>query len=188
MMCRNWEITGTLIPNIALMSQAWEQSPTIMRALHSATGGQRVQSANHRLLFEARLSLGRNVQSMLGNKSEEDLPLLTLIFGTRRCKASDPRDRFFALLSLASDIKDSKFVADYSKTLEEVEMDFVRHFVNDGYELSLLNFAGLAPKRPSGYPTWLPDWTGRFSKTPHLIWEQRLDKQPAKTHLALDGR
>ncbi|KAK3955543.1 hypothetical protein QBC32DRAFT_34601 [Pseudoneurospora amorphoporcata] len=170
------------------MSPAWEQSPTVMRALHSATGGQRVQTANPRLLFEARLSLGRSVEPMFGDKTGQNLPLLTLLFGTRRCKASDPRDRFFALLSLASDIQDSNLAADYSKTFKEVEMEFARHLVNDGYGLSLLNFAGLAPKRPLGYPTWLPDWTGRYSKTPHLIWELRLDKQPAKVHLALDGQ
>lgn len=188
MMCGTWEVAGSLIPNIALMSYAWEQSPTVMRALHSYTKGQRVQAANHRFLFEARMSLGHSDELMFGKKkSEQNLSLLTLLFGTRRCKASDRRDRFFALLSLASDVKDgSTLAADYSKTFEEVEMDFARHLVNDGYGLSLLNFAGLASNSPAGYPTWLPDWTGRFSKTPHLIWEQRLDKQPAQVHLAPD--
>lgn len=88
-------------------------------------------------------------------------PLLHLIRTFRYVKTGKyQRDRFFALLGLASDGDNPLFEPDYDSPLEVVVRCFAEGFVQDGYGMDLLYEAGLEKQEgESRFPSWVPDWT-----------------------------
>jgi hypothetical protein len=74
-------------------------------------------------------------------------------------RATDPRDRIFGMLGLASDTDQLQIRPDYSKskTCEAVYTDAARALFQNGHTdvLALSQF----PKQYSNLPTWVPDWT-----------------------------
>lgn len=92
-----------------------------------------------------------------------DLPLLDLISWTRSFKATDPRDKVYALVGLATDL--SQDYIDYTQHLRQVLIRLARYGFSGGRTLLLsidaaefLSFA-VATKRefdPSVLPSWVP--------------------------------
>ncbi|KAJ3480000.1 hypothetical protein NLG97_g8173 [Lecanicillium saksenae] len=73
--------------------------------------------------------------------------------------ASDPRDRVFALVQLASDLEDfdkNKTFVDYSKTTEQVYYETMATFLYQGH-VDALSFCQF-PKRWANLPSWVVDW------------------------------
>lgn len=56
--------------------------------------------------------------------------LWNLLTDTRDCKASDPRDKVFAILGLANDMGTEPFLADYSKSVMESFEDFAAYLLS----------------------------------------------------------
>ena len=82
----------------------------------------------------------------------------------KMCNATDPRDHYFALLGLANDIDHSDLVADYSKSLEDVEKQFARHFIRGGFGVQLLRLTCLSDKSANILPSWIPEFKNSSSK------------------------
>jgi hypothetical protein len=84
--------------------------------------------------------------------------LITLLENFRSAQSTLYRDRFFALLGLASDGNDKGFEPNYESPLEHVVLRFARVFISQGRGLQLLYRAGLGPESQR-FPSWIPDWT-----------------------------
>ncbi|KAL5317854.1 hypothetical protein ACEPPN_014954 [Leptodophora sp. 'Broadleaf-Isolate-01'] len=85
-------------------------------------------------------------------------PLIHLLSLFDRSEATDPRDRIFSLLGLASDGTDEEFRPDYNESIETVSRRFSLGFIQKGYGMRVLLLAGLSNEVPN-YPSWVPDWT-----------------------------
>src|SRR5437763_14556694 len=82
--------------------------------------------------------------------------LLSLLVASRGFKATDPRDKVFALLNLAAD-KEEFPTPDFNWTLEQTYRRFARLFIRQGQTVDILACAGLQnPALPKH--SWVPDW------------------------------
>ena len=78
---------------------------------------------------------------------------------TLNCKYFDTRDRIYAVLSLLDDYdKKVGIEVDYNKTTNQVYQDVALRYIAYYRHLNVLISSGLKDK-PSGRPTWVPDWT-----------------------------
>lgn len=103
------------------------------------------------------LKLGRlrHIEDRSGRVS-----ILKLLENFRHTKSSDPRDRFFSLLGIASDGNLEEFEPDYSSSLAVVTERFatalLRQFSEEKQAMLLLYRAGLS--QSTTLPSWVPDW------------------------------
>ncbi|KIW91970.1 uncharacterized protein Z519_06952 [Cladophialophora bantiana CBS 173.52] len=80
--------------------------------------------------------------------------------GPHHFESTDPRDKIFALLSLASDREDLKrrgVFPDYSQSCVEIYTSAMAAFLQQGH-MSLLSCCQ-PPKLRPGLPSWVPDWS-----------------------------
>lgn len=103
------------------------------------------------------LKLGR--LRHIEDKSSQ-VSILKLLENFRHAQASDPRDKFFSLLSIASDGNLEEFEPDYSCSVGEITQRFattlLRRFSEERQAMLLLYRAGLSQSR--NLPSWIPDW------------------------------
>lgn len=110
---------------------------------------------------------------------------------------SDPRDRVFSLLNLATDTRHFSTFPDYSKTCEEVYTEAAMYFLNQGY-IDALVFCQF-PRKLETLPSWVPDWsmevrwpcgqppwTSKFSASGDTLSKQAVS-QPEPGLLQLQG-
>ncbi|KAK7705562.1 hypothetical protein SLS64_007929 [Diaporthe eres] len=103
------------------------------------------------------LKLGRlrHVEDRSGRVS-----ILKLLENFRHAKSSDPRDKFFSLLGIASDGNLDEFEPDYSSPIAEVTERFavalIRRFSAEKQAMLLLYRAGLSLSYD--LPSWVPEW------------------------------
>lgn len=90
----------------------------------------------------------------------ESLTLLDLLQGSRRCDATDLRDKVYGLYPLIENETELP-PPDYTKPIGVVYRETAAHIIKQNGRLDILGFAGAArhPKtRPLGLPSWVPDW------------------------------
>ena len=80
---------------------------------------------------------------------------------TSVCDSSDPRDRFFGVLGLSTDLDDSGLEADYAKEIEEIELDVAKHIFKRGDGLQILEYLWCSSSTTDPSPSWLPGWTNQ---------------------------
>jgi hypothetical protein len=83
--------------------------------------------------------------------------LLELLELFAHTKATQERDKLFALLGLASDAGDDAFNPDYDSPLEEIVQRYSLQFIWKGYAMDLLYRAGKSKAYP--FCSWIPCWT-----------------------------
>lgn len=103
-------------------------------------------------------------------KSENGIPLLSLLAKAKTFQATDPRDKVFALFGLSTesrlDSPCSLLLPDYRKSAFEVILDVMKHCLecNHGYpaNLDLLShvhhWSQYEYVNSSTVPTWMPRW------------------------------
>ncbi|TEY70248.1 hypothetical protein BOTCAL_0108g00030 [Botryotinia calthae] len=81
-------------------------------------------------------------------------------------KATDPKDKVFALLGIVTDIEALGIEVNYNATIKEVYTDATTRILNQGTSLSLLNAAGIGRYRNDKHtvinldlPSWVPDFS-----------------------------
>ena len=125
--------------------------------------------------------------------------LIDVLARFRNANATDPRDKIYGLLGLASD--GLEVHVDYSQSVQDVYVNFFHTFVNRTKDLDLIcqNPWGVpnAEARSQGLPSWCPDFSKGGEET--LLFAQRSIfnagnkscKVPCTitngTHLKLDG-
>jgi hypothetical protein len=189
LICGEWERPGTYLA--ALLSiPIWDYSYSVATALTSEQiHGAGIDTATtldlHPLHLLIRHGQGRALSLGLDSflqisSSKYDLgyrgSLVWLLRQTSICQATDPRDKIFAVISLASNATDSSLVADYSESIERVAVRFGVHFVRTGYGLSLLLSSACSNGVAAGLPSWLPDWTGPQQAVRFSVWPDCFDK------------
>lgn len=97
----------------------------------------------------------------IGNHSSNtytaEKDLLTLLYKTRHCSTTDPRDKLFAILPMITNASKLGLVADYSKSVAEVYTN-VATFLLQHHGLKLLT-CNQGTSNIADLPSWVPDWT-----------------------------
>lgn len=82
-----------------------------------------------------------------------------------RFKATDPRDKLFALLGLATDADDPVLRPNYRASVREVFTASSRYMMTTNKSLRILHIAGIGWSRQIlDLPSWVPDWSA-----PHRV-------------------
>jgi hypothetical protein len=93
-------------------------------------------------------------------------------------KATEPRDKIFALLGLASEESYRGLIPDYGATVPDVFTDVTRHLISnnaDNRGLSILGFAGISFHRPAFQDHYVASWIPDFSNTSGAsIWSSKI--------------
>lgn len=135
-----------------------------------------IQSEMHHSNPEQGLMLGYSDPAYaLGLTRQSRLRFNDVIFGRRYnllelldlfayTKATQERDKLFALLGLASDCHGKAFDPDYESTIDAIVRRYANEFVQRGYAMDLLYRAGASKSYP--FCSWIPFWTREnFPKT-----------------------
>ena len=88
----------------------------------------------------------------------KSMSLLRLLAQNWNRGATDPRDKVFALLGLATDEHSSSVVPDYSKPVDHVYRKVVQDIIERQQNLDVLSCGGLY-SHGSTFPSWCPNWT-----------------------------
>ena len=94
--------------------------------------------------------------SLTAVQNPQDNRLFELLVLSRWLKASDPRDKVYALLGLAPDAQEFP-QPEYTLSVAEVYQNFASALVIGGCGHELLALAAHNDKT-RGYPSWVPDW------------------------------
>ena len=100
-----------------------------------------------------------NVRITMTYKNNGSDALMDLVRRTRHLQCSDPRDKVYAVLNMASN-KSSDIQSDYSKSTPEVFQSVLEHGLSKYESLQLLAYCSL-PERKLNMPTWVPDWSAQ---------------------------
>ncbi|KAK3381902.1 heterokaryon incompatibility protein-domain-containing protein [Podospora didyma] len=90
-------------------------------------------------------------------RTHKSMLLTRLLQCTRDYGATDPRDKLYALLGMASDVSADDLVPDYARSVESVFTNLVQFMVSQKGSLDIISSGRLALAGP-GLPTWIPDW------------------------------
>lgn len=99
------------------------------------------------------------IRTMSEESRRREAGLLRLLTQFRHCGATDPRDKVYALLGIASDMpNDADLKPDYAKPVAEVYQDLVKFIVTKDRNLDLLRACQIS--RPEhDLPSWVPAWS-----------------------------
>lgn len=111
-------------------------------------------------------------------RRDEDYPysreLLTLMRRQRSCKDTDPRDKVFAVLGIASDRSQLGFFPDYTASLTRVYTHTASDIIKNDGNLDILHCVELHDRSSSELPSWVPDWRQSFTASEHhLLYNER---------------
>lgn len=108
--------------------------------------------------------------------------LSKLLTETSSCRATDPKDMFFALLGLVQGASLEGLVADYSKSISEIRVGIAAYFLIRHKQTGILKSAAhdagiwkddrLLPGSPSWVPLWSPHPADEptFADSVHVQW------------------
>jgi hypothetical protein len=122
-------------------------------------------------IYKARAMLQRPQLFSLEDK-DAFLSLFPLLDGMRTRNATDPRDKVFALLNIACDLRDSELEADYSKSHAEVYAMTAKWLLRRTKSLAFLSL--VEKKDKPDLISWVPDFRYKdqmnFLHQPLQIW------------------
>ncbi|KAI0176978.1 heterokaryon incompatibility protein-domain-containing protein [Pestalotiopsis sp. NC0098] len=101
---------------------------------------------------------------------------VTWLLRTRRSKASDPRDKLYALVNLASDGRRIIVAPNYTQDLLQVCRDATAQMVGVLNHTAVVLLAHRTDER-TNWPSWLPNWSNIRSEPP---WIRGCLNQPRK--------
>ncbi|KAI1332147.1 HET-domain-containing protein [Xylariaceae sp. FL0255] len=103
-------------------------------------------------------------------RADTETGLIPLIVSSRRSLASDPRDKLYALLSLAKDGRMLVPTPNYSQTPETIFIDAARCMVTEHDRTDIMLFAHRT-RGPRDLPSWVPDWANLQCEPPPWVLE-----------------
>lgn len=118
---------------------------------------------------------------------KKKMELHGLMFRSRACQATDPRDKVYGLYGVLQHIGVELSPPDYSKTKDEVFWDFTREACLITQSLSLLKLAN-GSSSCSTTPSWVPDYSGQFRMGDGLLGGKPSGDSDTVFHFSNDGR
>jgi Heterokaryon incompatibility protein (HET) len=97
-----------------------------------------------------------------------DIDLGPLLLNNKSKYATDPKDKVFALIGLATDGSVDSPNPDYSKSVELIYKETTKDIITRASSLAILEYAGIS-KLQMRLPSWCLDWTygeGHHGETP----------------------
>ncbi|KAK5651183.1 hypothetical protein OQA88_12731 [Cercophora sp. LCS_1] len=132
-----------------------------------------IENPRYRLVAESLSSAASAILNLTLVKGQIQ-DALAVVSMAREFKATDPRDKIYALISMLRN-RDllSRLIPMYSVCTRETYVDFARHLVNEspfGLQLDVVGHCG-RNLRSSAWddlrlPSWTPDWRGETGHTP----------------------
>ncbi|KAK4545542.1 hypothetical protein LTR36_002892 [Oleoguttula mirabilis] len=110
------------------------------------------------------------------SRAEGAMPMMYLLRRLQRFNATDPRDRVFALLGIATDAEELGVRPDYSKSWEQVYTELARVLLGHGY-FDVLSHCIHEPHGDSSslrLQTWVPVWSRKTTCSP--LQQRALDR------------
>ncbi|KAJ3542508.1 hypothetical protein NM208_g4060 [Fusarium decemcellulare] len=145
--------------NITASEEHFHQS---LRLLRDFRRYMLVKSAQHPQstapgLASTDLNTGKPINIFKVKMAAGSCPLIYLIRTFRYFKATDSRDKIFALLSFASDAAELGLYPDYQKGCRDVYLQATLSLLKAGF-LDILSLCHINKSIP-GLPSWVPDFT-----------------------------
>ncbi|KAK5126780.1 hypothetical protein LTR85_009714 [Meristemomyces frigidus] len=102
------------------------------------------------------------------SRADGAMPMMYLLRRLQRFNATDPRDRIFALLGIATDADELGARPDYSKSCEQVYTELAKVLLGHGYFDVLAHCIHEPHDGKASLPlqTWVPDWSRRTTCSP----------------------
>ncbi|KAI4267787.1 MAG: hypothetical protein L6R38_008099 [Xanthoria sp. 2 TBL-2021] len=99
------------------------------------------------------------IRTISEDSRRRETGLLRLLTQFRHCEATDPRDKVYALLGIASDMPDdADLKPNYAKSVAEVYQDLVEFIVKKDRNLDILRACHISGPEHD-LPSWVPDWS-----------------------------
>jgi len=117
------------------------------------------------------------IRRLRGSTYTTDRRLLDLLSQTYNLQCTNPRDKVYGILGLASDIDVGDLNPDYSLTCQEVYISVTKYCIQKYQSLAVLSCVR-NPKTLSGLPSWVPDWNA-VSKVSQCIGFRASEKYSA---------
>jgi hypothetical protein len=114
-----------------------------------------------------------------------------VITACSRYQATDPRDKVFALVGMASDALDESIQPDYHKSVSEVYISMAKYLLTRNYLVRTLPEAGIGHVRKiTDIPSWIPDWSSppkvyRLSNIPNSKQADYSSSGQTQAHIQL---
>lgn len=106
--------------------------------------------------------------------------LLRMLAKYRYFKATDPRDKIYALRGLAADLLKDELVPNYSLPPPVVFALAAQHFIIQKRSFECLGFCDFS-KRDLSQPSWVPDWSSPSIR--HPLAKRQIHDSCAEDHL-----
>ncbi|KAI0468990.1 HET-domain-containing protein [Xylaria cf. heliscus] len=108
-----------------------------------------------------------------------EISLVPLLVLSRRSLARDPRDKLYALLSLAKDGRTLIPTPNYSQTAEQIFFDTARCMIEDHDRTDVILLAHRT-RGVRNLPSWTPDWANMHSQPPPWVLECLSQRRPGR--------
>ncbi|KAK4158746.1 heterokaryon incompatibility protein-domain-containing protein [Cladorrhinum sp. PSN259] len=119
-------------------------------------------------IFNEMRSTNPTIMMALRKSRGSDASLLALVGRCMSYQATDPRDKIFGLLGVATDAP-ALIRPDYKSSVNEVYRSFTRAAIEREKRLEVIREAGFGHPRTSQdleLPSWVPDWSGQREGRP----------------------
>jgi hypothetical protein len=129
---------------------------------------------HRRQLFSLRTVDSSTLLPMLGVRNSYrhngEISLLSLLVIFRQSLATNPIDKVYALLNLASDVS---VTPDYEVPMNDKFREVCTTYLQRSLDILSLN-GNTAWKQQEGLPSWVPDWSSTLLEMPFLFSKGRL--------------
>lgn len=153
-----------------LLDQPWFSRIWVLQEVYTATSADALYGT---AVFDWRelVIMLQTARSLLWNLLQIQVPyalkiqddrlcaknLFDLLCASRHCLSTDPRDKYFALLSMVEDAERNSLAADYSKDVAEVFTKLAIYLLE---HIGLDFLVAIDGSSGSGIlPSWVPDWS-----------------------------
>jgi Heterokaryon incompatibility protein (HET) len=97
--------------------------------------------------------------------------------------ATDPRDKIFALLGLATDAEDAVLNPDYNASVEEVYTNTALYLLQRDASILILHSSGIGrPRKYKDLPSWVPRWDYSIMEDPIIFGSRQSMKYNAASN------
>jgi Heterokaryon incompatibility protein (HET) len=164
---------------------------TLVRLIHFVIKNGLVADLGTTVYFGMVIDIMEAIRDSHTTHASKGPALLELLEKTQICSATDPRDRVFALLGIASDGASTGVVVDYSLEYSELYKQLANYNLAFQQSLSYLSLSGYQLRTPH-LPSWVPDWSLNANPAPRssLAGQGFKASGDAKSNISIspDGR